>query len=145
MRRTKIVCTLGPATSTPDKLLALINRGMNVARFNFSHGTHAEHAERMMILRSAAREHGEFIAIMQDLQGPKIRTGLLREKQVTLKTGDKLVVTNEDISGDASRISTTYRDLPLDVRTGDRILLADGLIELRVEGSTTSGITCLIV
>src|SRR5882724_10241675 len=145
MRRTKIVCTLGPATSAPDKLSALIRCGMNVARFNFSHGTHAEHAGRMSTIRSAARECGEFIAIMQDLQGPKIRTGLLRDKQVTLRTGDKLVITNDDIPGDASRISTTYHDLPMDVRIGDRILLADGLIELRAEGSTTSEITCLIV
>src|SRR4051812_49057264 len=108
MRRTKIVCTLGPATSTQEQLTALIKSGMNVARFNFSHGTHAEHTERMATLRAAAKDRGEFIAIMQDLQGPKIRTGLLRDKTVQLKTGDKLVITTEDILGDASRISTTY-------------------------------------
>ena len=145
MRRTKIVCTLGPATSTHEQLTGLIKSGMNVARFNFSHGTQPEHARLMATLRAAAKEQGEFIAIMQDLQGPKIRTGLLHDKQVRLKTGDHLIITTENIPGDAGRISTTYSDLPHDVRSGDRILLADGLIELRVEGTTASEITCLIV
>ena len=145
MRRTKIVCTLGPATSTRERLSALIRGGMNVARFNFSHGTHAEHAALMSTLREVAKEQGEFIAIMQDLQGPKIRTGKLRDKQITLKTGDKFVITAADVLGDNQQVSTTYQDLPNDVKTGDRILLADGLIELRVEKVSGQEVTCLIV
>jgi len=145
MRRTKIVCTLGPSTSSHDQLIALIKSGMNVARFNFSHGKLDEHARLLATLRAAAKESGEFIAIMQDLQGPKIRTGLLRDKQVTLKSGERLVITPEQSSGDVTRISTTYQDLPQDVRNGDRILLADGLIELRVESTTSTDVTCLIV
>src|SRR5258708_26225901 len=107
MRRTKIVCTLGPATSTREQLTALVESGINVDRFNFSNGTHAEHAERMATLRAIAKEQGQFIAIMQDLQGPKIRTGLLRDKQVILRTGERLAITTENIVGDARRISTT--------------------------------------
>ncbi|HZS44776.1 MAG TPA: pyruvate kinase [Blastocatellia bacterium] len=145
MRRTKIVCTLGPATSTREQLDALIRNGMNVARFNFSHGAHEEHAERMSLLRSVAKERGEFIAIMQDLQGPKIRTGTLRDKQVTLKTGDRLVITTRNVLGDANVISTTYPDLPKDVAAGDRILLSDGLIELRVESATPPDVVCTII
>jgi len=145
MRRTKIICTLGPASSTREQLDTLIRAGMNVARFNFSHGTHAEHAERMATLRSVARERGETIAIMQDLQGPKIRTGNLRDKQVTLEAGSTVIITTRDVPGDSIEISTTYKDLPNDVRIGDRLLLSDGLMELRAERVSVPDIICTVI
>jgi len=133
MRRTKIVATLGPATSTPERITGLIRSGMNVARMNFSHGSHADHAARIAMVRRAAVETGKTIAILQDLQGPKIRTGALEGGQpVELVAGQRFVITNQGVVGNAERVSTTYTYLPHDVRPRDRILLSDGLIELVV-------------
>ncbi|MEJ5343816.1 MAG: pyruvate kinase [Chloroflexus sp.] len=146
MRRTKIVATLGPATSTPERIAGLIRAGMNVARLNFSHGTHAEHAARIAMVRRAAAEAGRHVAILQDLQGPKIRTGPLENGQpVELVAGQRFVITTEPIIGDANRVSTTYRALPLDVRPRDRILLSDGLIELVVTGHTDTEVETEVV
>jgi len=146
MRRTKIVATLGPATSTPERIAGLIRAGMNVARLNFSHGTHAEHAARIAMVRRAAAEAGRHVAIVQDLQGPKIRTGPLENGQpVELVAGQRFVITTEPIVGNANRVSTTYRALPLDVRPRDRILLSDGLIELVVIGHTDTEVETEVV
>lgn len=146
MRRTKIVATLGPATSTPERIAGLIRAGMNVARLNFSHGTQAEHAARIAMVRRAAAEAGRHVAILQDLQGPKIRTGPLEHGQpVELVAGQRFVITTEPIIGDAHRVSTTYRALPLDVRPRDRILLSDGLIELVVTGHTDTEVETEVV
>ncbi|WP_322817289.1 pyruvate kinase [Chloroflexus sp.] len=146
MRRTKIVATLGPSTSTPERIAGLIRAGMNVARLNFSHGTHAEHAARIAMVRRAATEAGRHVAILQDLQGPKIRTGPLENGQpVELVAGQRFVITTEPIIGDAHRVSTTYRALPLDVRPRDRILLSDGLIELVVIGHTDTEVETEVV
>jgi pyruvate kinase len=133
MRRTKIVATLGPATNTPERIAGLIRAGMNVARLNFSHGTHADHAARIAMVRRAAAESGKHVAILQDLQGPKIRTGSLEGGQpVDLVAGARFVITTDPVIGTAEKVSTTYRSLPHDVRPRDRILLSDGLIELNV-------------
>ncbi len=146
MRRTKIVATLGPATSTPERIAGLIRAGMNVARLNFSHGTHAEHAARIAMVRRAAAEAGRHVAILQDLQGPKIRTGPLENGQpVELVAGQRFVITTEPIVGNANRVSTTYRALPLDVRPHDRILLSDGLIELVVISHTDTEVETEVV
>jgi pyruvate kinase len=146
MRRTKIVATLGPATSTPERIAGLIRAGMNVARLNFSHGTHAEHAARIAMVRRAAAEAGRHVAILQDLQGPKIRTGPLENGQpVELVAGQRFVITTEPIVGNANRVSTTYRALPLDVRPRDRILLSDGLIELVVISHTDTEVETEVV
>ncbi len=146
MRRTKIVATLGPATSTPERIAGLIRAGMNVARLNFSHGTHAEHAARIAMVRRAAAEAGRHVAILQDLQGPKIRTGPLENGQpVELVAGQRFVITTEPIVGNANRVSTTYRALPLDVRPHDRILLSDGLIELIVISHTDTEVETEVV
>jgi pyruvate kinase len=146
MRRTKIVATLGPATSTPERIAGLIRAGMNVARLNFSHGTHAEHAARIAMVRRVAAEAGRHVAILQDLQGPKIRTGPLENGQpVELVAGQRFVITTEPIVGNANRVSTTYRALPLDVRPRDRILLSDGLIELVVIGHTDTEVETEVV
>jgi pyruvate kinase len=146
MRRTKIVATLGPATNTPERIAGLIRAGMNVARMNFSHGTHADHAARIAMVRRAASEAGKHIAILQDLQGPKIRTGSLeRGEPVELVAGARFVITNEPCIGNASQVSTTYKALPTDVRSRDRILLSDGLIELVVTSRNDTQIETEVV
>jgi pyruvate kinase len=133
MRRTKIVCTIGPASDSEEKLAALSEAGMNVARLNFSHGTHAEHAATIGRIRRVANRLNRPIAILQDLQGPKIRTGTLARGAVELKDEAKFTITTRPVEGTPREVSTTYAGLPQDVRPGDRLLLDDGLIELRVE------------
>ena len=145
-RRTKVVCTVGPATSTPERVRALIQAGMNIARLNMSHGDHALHRERFDLIRACAAELGANVAIMIDLQGPKIRTGKLKEGQlVELVEGAEFVITTEEILGDASRVSTSYKHLPKDVKTGDRILMADGSLEVRVCSVHDDDIMCEVV
>jgi pyruvate kinase len=132
-RNAKIVCTIGPAVEDQDKLRQLIDAGMDVARLNFSHGTWDDHAARIGMIREQSKLAGKPIAILQDLQGPKIRTGLLQDREVRLEEGAELIITSEECAGDAHRVSTTYKELPKDVRPGDTILIADGLMELRCE------------
>lgn len=146
MRRTKIVCTIGPATNSEEQLERLIQAGMNVARLNFSHGTHDDHALAIERIRRISARLGCPIAILQDLQGPKIRTGPLQQGQpVQLADGAHLTITTRQIIGDAHTVSTTYALLPQDVKVGDRILLDDGLMELRVLGSDETDVQCQIV
>lgn len=145
MRRAKIVCTIGPASRSPDVLRALVDAGMDVARLNFSHGSHADHAAVVADLRRIADEAGRPLAILQDLQGPKIRLGTLQGGAVQLSTGARFVLTTEEIEGDADRASTTYKALPSDVTQGDDILLSDGLLRLRVDGVNGEDITCTVV
>ena len=137
MRRTKIVATIGPASGSPEMIMRLLEAGMDVARLNFSHGTYEEHAQRIATLREAARTLDRPLAILQDLQGPKIRTGpLVDDRPVQLRAGERFDITTHEIVGTAARVSTTYTALPHDVQSGDRILLSDGLIELRVLETT---------
>lgn len=146
MRRTKIIATLGPATNTPERITQLINAGMSVARLNFSHGTQADHANHIHMVRTAAAQAKQPVAILQDLQGPKIRTGALEHKEsVMLEPDQPFIITTQSIIGNAQRVSTTYDLLPHDVRAGDRILLSDGLIELRVKSKTDTDVTCEVV
>jgi pyruvate kinase len=146
MRRTKIVCTIGPSTSSPEMIARLLDAGMDVARLNFSHGTHEDHAQRIRMLREAARNADRPLGILQDLQGPKIRTGKLEGgKSVQLRAGERFDITTHEIVGNAARVSTTYTELPHDVRPGDRILLSDGLIELRVIDSTEDEVHTTVV
>ena len=146
MRRTKIVCTIGPATAPRDMLAGLVRRGMNVARFNFAHGTREWHGSVIRALREVSAELGEWVAILQDLGGPKIRTGSLRGGgPVLLQDGKRLTITTRPIEGDGEIISTTYLDLPRDVRPGDRILLDDGRMELRAEAVEGTEVRCLVV
>jgi pyruvate kinase len=145
-RRAKIVCTLGPATGTAQSLAALIDAGMDIARLNFSHGTHAEHAARLALLRRLAKARGKTLAVVQDLQGPKIRTGALLEgRAVELRTHSMVCLTTRQCQGDAQTISTNYQDLPGEVKPGNRILLSDGLMELSVERVSGSDIECRVV
>jgi len=145
-RRSKIVCTLGPASRSADMLDRLMRAGMDVARLNFSHGTHAEHAQTIARVREASGRLEKPIAILADLQGPKIRTGpLAGGGPVVLRAGQKFTLTTQRILGDASGVSTTYRGLPHDVRKGNRILLSDGLIELRVLQTHPGRVVCEVV
>src|SRR5271157_867170 len=145
-RHSKIVCTIGPATRSPRMIRKLLEAGMDVARLNFSHGTYAEHAQSFVMLREAAMAFEKPIAILADLQGPKIRTGALAGGgTVTLRGGQKFVITTAKILGDSTRVSTTFHPLPHEVKPGDRILLSDGLIELRVEGIRKREVICQVV
>jgi pyruvate kinase len=145
-RHSKIVCTIGPATRSPRMIRKLIAAGMDVARLNFSHGTHQEHAQSIVMLRDAATEYKKPLAILADLQGPKIRTGALAGGgTVLLRAGQKFVITIAKVLGDSTRVNTTFQPLPREVKSGDRILLSDGLIELRVEKTTRSEVICQVV
>ena len=145
-RHSKIVCTIGPATRSPRMIRKLLLAGMDVARLNFSHGTHAEHAQSFAMLREAAAAFEKPIAILADLQGPKIRTGALAGGgTVTLRAGQQFVITTAKILGDSTRVSTIFHPLPREVKAGDRILLSDGLIELRVERIRKQEVICQVV
>ena len=145
MRRAKIVCTLGPAVDSFDQLKALVEAGMNVARFNFSHGSHAEHEERYHRVRKVAEETGRAVGVLADLQGPKIRLGTFAEGPVELVSGDEFTITTEDVAGDRSTCSTTYKGLPGDVRAGDPVLINDGNVALRVIEVDGPRVRCLVV
>ncbi|MEV5903092.1 pyruvate kinase [Streptomyces sp. NPDC052127] len=133
MRRAKIVCTLGPATDTYDQIKALVDAGMDVARFNLSHGGHAEHEERYQRVRKASDETGRSVGLLADLQGPKIRLGNFAEGPVLLERDDTFTITVEEgVEGDRNRCGTTYAGLAADVTTGERILVDDGKVCLEV-------------
>ncbi|MGW9283455.1 pyruvate kinase, partial [Streptomyces diastaticus] len=132
MRRSKIVCTLGPAVDSYEQLKALIEAGMNVARFNMSHGSHAEHEDRYRRVRQAAADTGRAVGVLADLQGPKIRLETFAEGPVELVRGDEFTITTEDVAGDKSICGTTYKGLPGDVAKGDPVLINDGNVELKV-------------
>ncbi|MDQ0990309.1 pyruvate kinase [Streptomyces sp. V3I7] len=133
MRRAKIVCTLGPATDAYDQIKALVEAGMDVARFNLSHGTHAEHEERYQHVRKASDEIGRSVGILADLQGPKIRLGRFTEGPVLLERGDPFTITVEDgAQGDRHQCGTTHPGLATDVTPGERILVDDGKVSLEV-------------
>ncbi|RPI02647.1 MAG: pyruvate kinase [Ignavibacteriae bacterium] len=143
--KTKIICTLGPASQSVDQLVDLIDAGMDVARLNFSHGTHEDHLASMQHVHEARIRTGEHIAILQDLCGPKIRTGKLRNNSILLKEGAAFQFTIDEIAGDEHRVSTTYRELPEDVQAGDTILLDDGKMSLRVVSKTERDVECTVV
>ena len=145
-RRAKIICTIGPSCGTESVMRELLRLGMDIARLNFSHGTHEDHANNIQRLRRAAEREGRTVCILQDLQGPKIRTGLLeRRKPVTLKTGSIVTITPSQEPGNATRISTTFPDLAREISAGARILLSDGLIELRVRSVRGKDVLCDVI
>ncbi|WP_127361357.1 pyruvate kinase [Actinacidiphila soli] len=145
MRRAKIVCTLGPAVDSYDQLKALVEAGMNVARFNFSHGSHAEHEERYHRVRKVSEETGRAIGVLADLQGPKIRLETFADGPVELVAGDEFTITTEDIPGGKTICGTTYKGLPGDVSVGDPILINDGNVALRVIEVDGVRVRCLVV
>jgi len=145
MRKTKIICTIGPASDSEEKLRALIEAGMNVARFNFSHGTHEEHKEKFKRLMRVRREMGKPVATLMDTKGPEIRLRDFEGGKVMLEKGKGFTLTTEEVMGTAQRASITYKDLVKDVSKGGSILIDDGLIELRIDNVTDTDIHCTVV
>ncbi len=143
MRKTKIVCTIGPASDSPEVIGKLIDAGMNVARINFSHGTREEHLARLKTLRRVAEEKGAVLGIMQDIQGPKIRIGDLPGK-VMLEVGQTFIITTEECVGSRDRVSVNYPKLPQDVRPGNVIYLDDGLLKLEVTEVKSNDVYCQV-
>ncbi|MFF0146233.1 MULTISPECIES: pyruvate kinase [Amycolatopsis] len=141
-RRAKIVCTLGPATSTPEKMRALVDAGMDVARMNFSHGSHSDHKQVYDLVRSAAADGGRAVGILADLQGPKIRLGTFASGSAEWHTGDVVRITVEDVAGTHDRVSTTYKGLAKDAKPGDRLLVDDGKVGLVVKEVEGPDVVC---
>ncbi len=145
-RRAKIVATLGPASNTEPSFRELVRAGVDVVRLNFSHGTHDEKAALIQMIRKVSREERKPLCILADLQGPKIRTSKLKDHQpVLLKAGGRLTITPRDVPGTASLVGTTFKTLAENVEQGSRILLSDGLIELRVHEVNGADVVCEIV
>lgn len=146
MKRTKIICTMGPNTDDEEMMRKLAKAGMDIARFNFSHGDHEEQKTRMDLLKKVRKELKLPIAILLDTKGPEIRTGILEGGQkVYLEEGSRFTLTTEQIEGNNTRCSQTYKDLPKDVKAGDTILIDDGLIQLTVEEVTNTDVVCRVV
>src|SRR5690625_1305874 len=141
MRRAKIVCTLGPATESPEMVQALVDAGMDVARINRSHGDQEAHAEVIRRVREAAEASGRAVAVLVDLQGPKIRLGRFTEGKHYLAEGDTFTITTEDVAGTKDLVSTTFKGLPEDVKPGDQILIDDGRVSVRVTDVTGPRVT----
>ena len=144
-RKTKIVCTIGPSSESPQILEALIQAGMNVARLNFSHGTHEEHLRKIETIRQISGRMKQPVAILQDLSGPKIRVGKVKDGGVELRHGEDFFLTNQEIMGDEKGACVNYASLPDEVKPGDTILLSDGTIELRVLKSDGQKIQCRVM
>ncbi len=146
MTKTKIICTIGPASRDPEILEQLIEAGMNVCRLNFSHGTHAEHAKLIKTIREVSEKMAKPIAILQDLAGPKIRTGNIKnDGTVFLEDGARFTLTSRDVPGTKDEVGLTYPDLAHNVRSGDSILLADGAMELVVDSTSDTDVKCTVV
>ena len=146
VRRAKIICTIGPATNSEAAMRDLMRLGMDVARLNFSHGSHPEHARNIARLRRAAKKEERSICILQDLQGPKIRTGRLKGRApVELKSGSHITLTPREVPGTAEIVSTTFPGLANEVEPGSTILLSDGLIELRVDAIYGEDVECEVI
>jgi pyruvate kinase len=144
-RRVKIVCTMGPATASPERMLGLVEAGMDVARMNFSHGSHADHQQVYELVRAAASEAGRAVAVLADLQGPKIRLGRFANGPHIWATGDSVTITSDDILGTPDRVSCTYKKLPQEVKVGDRLLIDDGRVAVEVSAVVGNDIQCLVV
>lgn len=146
MKKTKIICTMGPNTNDRELMKKLVENGMDIARFNFSHGDHEEQKARMDMLKAIREEVGRPVAILLDTKGPEIRTGLLKDgKKVNLEEGQTFTLTTEKIEGDEKRVSITYDGLAEDVEIGKTILIDDGLIELKVKNITDTDIICTVI
>jgi pyruvate kinase len=145
MRRAKIVCTLGPAVSTPERIRALVDAGMDVARLNLSHGSYADHEEVYRHIRRASDESGHAVGVLVDLQGPKIRTGRFADGPVQLVEGAAFTITTREVEGDADQVGTTYKGLPGDVKPGDRLLIDDGKVVLEATEVTETEVRTTVV
>lgn len=144
MRKAKIVCTLGPATNTYERIKTLIESGMNVARMNLSHGSHDDHEKVYEDIRRAAEDLGRNVAVLVDLQGPKIRLGTFSDGPHQLAVGDTFTITTDDIAGAKERVSTTFKGLPGDCRPGDVLLIDDGKVSVRVTDVSDTDVTTVV-
>ena len=145
MRKTKIVCTLGPATDDLKVLESMIEEGMNVARFNFSHGTYDEHLQRLEELKQARRDKSRYVAALLDTKGPEIRVRKFKDGLINLEAEQEFTLTTRELEGDNKIVSVTYKDFPNDVSIGTRVLIDDGLIELRVIDKNETDVKCVVV
>ena len=145
VNKTKLVCTIGPASDSPQILEQMILAGMNVARLNFSHGDFSSHKETIDKIRSASEAVGRRVAIMADLPGPKMRIGELAEEPIELVPDDQFILTTEDIVGDSSRVSVSFSRLPQAVKPGDRLFLNDGYIEIEAEQVKGNDVICKVL
>jgi pyruvate kinase len=145
MHKTKIVCTIGPASASPEVMEKMIQAGMNIARLNFSHGDFDSHRTVVRSLRSAASAAGKRVAIMADLSGPKMRIGKIEQEPVELKSGDTFMLTTDDIVGDSKQASVTFKNLPQAVKPGDTLFLNDGIIQLDVSSAKGNEVACRVV
>jgi len=145
MPKTKIICTIGPASGTPEIIARLVRLGMDVARLNFSHGSHLEHREKIDTIRAVSGELGKPVAILQDLGGPKIRVGEIGEPGIHLEPGQTFTLTSRVDTHGKHRVSVSYGNLPREVKPGDQILLADGMMELVVRQTDQTDIVCEVI
>ena len=145
MKKTKIICTLGPATDKKDLLVDMINEGMDLARFNFSHGSHSECEARLNLLKEAEKEAGRLVGYVADTKGPEMRLGLFKGDKTTLVPGHEFILTTEDVEGTAEKAHVNYAGLPEEVKRGDTILLNDGKLSLEVESTTATEIRTKVV
>ncbi|HQO40099.1 MAG TPA: pyruvate kinase [Spirochaetota bacterium] len=145
MRKTKIICTLGPALDDPAILKRIFLTGMDVARLNFSHGTHEEHLVRVNLFKQIRAELGRSAALLLDTKGPEIRLKKFRNGKIMLPTGSKFILTTEDIEGDETRVSVTYKEITKDLAKGNRVLIDDGLIDLKVTSVTDTEVICEVI
>jgi pyruvate kinase len=143
-RRAKIVCTIGPATATPERIRGLVDAGMDVARLNFSHGARSDHEQVYAQVRQAAQATGRAVGILADLQGPKIRLGRFADGEVEWGTGDSVTITSDDVLGTRERVSCTYGRLPAEVRVGDKLLIDDGKVAVEVTAVEGADIRALV-
>ena len=144
MRKTKIVCTIGPSSESPEMLRKLIRAGMNVARLNFAHGEPEEHTARIRAIREAAAAENQYVAVLIDTKGPEIRIGKMEDAFVELEAGETVTLTTEEVLGTKDRIHVTYKQLPQDVKPGSIILIDDGLVRLEVEQAEGTEVICRI-
>ena len=145
MKKTKIVCTIGPATENVETLKEMIRKGMNVARFNFSHGSFEDQEKYINAVKQATKETNMPVALLLDTQGPEIRTGKLKESKVLLKAEEEFILVNDDIIGDNTKVSVTYKDLYKDVKPGITILIDDGKIEIEVDRIEGKNVVCKVM
>ena len=132
MKKTKIICTVGPSTDNVELLGNMMRAGMDLARFNFSHGSHEDHGKRLAMVREAAAKVGKVVATIADTKGPEMRLGMFANNKVNLHEGDEFVLTTEEVVGDVHKAHVNYAGLPQEVHVGSMILLADGLLSLEV-------------
>lgn len=145
LRKTKIICTMGPAVDDIEKLSQLLQSGMNIARFNFSHGNHEDHAKRIALVREASRQTGIPVALLLDTKGPEIRTGMVKDDgKINFENGKNIILTSDEVEGTAERLSISYKTLPQEVKPGIHILIADGLVDLEVLSTDGTNIDCII-